>query len=592
VRELRGQCVTRSASRHTPRHARVLGVIASAAVVLAINLVTVAAANAGTYFTNAITVPGLTPQISNAVFKGAIACSSAGNCVTGGAYLDASGAQQAFVDSEVNGVWSSAQEVAASMNAGDLASIYAVSCPSVGTCTAAGGFTDASGRAHAFAVSEIDAVWGDSVAIPDGTVLAMGDVITIQKLVCSSVGNCNGVGAIASTTNETEQPMAFKEVNGVWGAPFVLPGLAALNPAGIGIISTLSCPSASSCSVGGAVINLTNFQISGFLDEETVGVWGSVFLPTGIDAPAEGNISTVDSVSCYAPGNCTAGGTFTQDSVVGEAYFVNEVNGVWGTVQDLPGVDQLNLSANANLSGLSCTAAGDCSATGSYEDGSELSQAFVDTETNGIWQNAMALPGINPLNGDIGSLPVSISCSSPGNCTSGGEYADDGVSETPTQAYLVNEVNGVWADVTEVPGTEALNKGDVATVSQISCSADGACGVVGSFQDATHTPFEFLSSSSSTSPYMIASAPRKVTATLKAGHIVVRWSPPTNNGGAPILSYSVTSVPRSKTCITKVVTSCTFSGLRKGVHYKFQVRAVNVQGTSVPSAKSNTVLTH
>ena len=572
------------------RHGRVLSVLTMAVVVLGFNVVSIAAASTGVYWTKAITVPGLTSLVSNAVFKGAISCTSTGNCVAGGAYLDAPGAQQAFVDGEVNGVWSGAEEVAASLNVAGVASIYAVSCPSVGYCTAAGGFTDASGRAHAFAVSEMNGLWGDPVPIADESALAKGDVITIQKLSCSSVGNCNGVGAFASAANQTEQPMSFKEVNGVWSTPIVLPGLTTLNPSGIGIISMLSCPSASSCSVGGAVINLSNFQITGFLDEEVNGVWGTVFLPSGIDGPAQGNISTVDSVSCYASGDCTAGGTFTQENIVGEAYVVTEVNGVWGSVQDLPGVDGLNKDENANLSGLSCTSEGDCSATGSYDDGSQQVQAFVDTETNGIWQNAMPVPGMNPLNGDIGSLPVSISCSSPGNCTSGGDYVDDGVSETPTQAYLVNEVNGVWADVTEVPGTETLNKGDVATVTQVSCSADGACGVVGTFQDVTHTTHEFLTSSSSTSPYTIASAPRKVTAMLKAGRIVVRWSPPTNDGGTPILSYSVTSMPRSTTCSTKVATSCTFAGLKKRVHYTFQVRALNVQGTSVPSAKSNVVL--
>jgi len=61
----------------------------------------------------------------------------------------------------------------------------------------------------------------------------------------------------------------------------------------------------------------------------------------------------------------------------------------------------------------------------------------------------------------------------------GGDYVDDGLAVTPTQAYLVNEVNGAWADVTEVPGTETLNRGDVATVTEVSCSADSACGVVG-----------------------------------------------------------------------------------------------------------------
>jgi hypothetical protein len=579
-------------SRHVARRGRVLLVLTVAVVALGCNVASIASASAGGYWTNAITVPGLTTLVSNAVLKGAISCTSDGNCVAGGAYLDASGAQQAFVDSEVNGVWSGAEEVAASLNVGGLASTYAVSCPSVGSCTAAGGFTDATGRAHAFAVSQSNGEWGDPVTIADGTTLAEGDVITIQKLSCSSVTDCNAVGAIASAANQTEQPLAFKEVNGVWGTPFVLPGLAALNPSGIGIISVLSCPSASSCSVGGAVINLSNFEITGFLDDEVNGVWGSVFLPFGIDAPGQGNISTVDSVSCPVSGDCTAGGTVTQANVVGEAYVVTEVNGVWGSIQDLPGVDELNQDENANLSGLSCTAPGDCSATGSYDDGSQQVQTFVDTEVNGLWQNAIPIPGMNPLNGDIGSLPVSISCSSPGNCTSGGDYVDDGFSETPTQAYLVNEVNGAWADVTEVPGSESLNRGDIATVTQVSCSADGACGVVGTFQDATHTTREFLTSSTSTSPYLLASAPRRVTATFRSGRVVVKWLAPTNDGGTPILSYRVTSVPRSTTCTVKGATSCTFSGLRKNVHYTFEVRAVNVRGTSAASAKSNAVLTH
>ncbi len=582
--------VTTSPPRHRSKPRATFAALTTTAVLLGANLVFAGRANAGGYWTNAIAVPGLTPLGAHSVLKGSISCSSSVNCVAGGAYLDSSGAQQAFVASDVNGVWSRAQEVAGALNAGGLASVYSVSCPSLGNCTAAGGLTDATGRAHAFAVSQVDGQWGDAVVIADGTALSPGDVVTIQKLSCSSVGNCNGVGAFASAANQTEQPMAFKEVDGVWGTPVILPGLTTLNPSGIGIISALSCASASSCSVGGAVINLSNFEITGFIDDETGGVWGQVFLPPGVDAPAQGNISTVDSLSCFAPGDCTAGGTVTQGSVVGEAYVVSEVNGDWGNVQDLPGVDQLNRDENANVSGLSCTAPGDCSATGAYDDASQQVQGFVDTESDGLWQGATAIPGMNLLNGGIGSLPVSISCSSPGNCTTGGNYVDDGISDTPTQAYLENEVNGAWGDVLEVPGTGQLNKGDVATVTQVSCSADGACGAVGSFEDAQHTTEEFLSNTTSVVPHSTSSAPRKVRASLRGGRVVVRWLAPSNDGGTPILSYAVTTVPKSTTCSTRVATTCTFSGLKTKVHYTFRVRAHNRQGSSVV-ATSNVLLT-
>ena len=117
----------------------------------------------------------------------------------------------------------------------------------------------------------------------------------------------------------------------------------------------------------------------------------------------------------------------------------------------------------------------------------------------------------------------------------------------------MNEVNGVWGNVLEVPGTGQLNKGDVATVTQVSCSADGACGVVGSFEDAQHTTQEFLSNSTSVAPHSTSSAPRKVRASLRGGRVVVRWLAPSNDGGTPILSYAVTSVPKSTTCSTREV---------------------------------------
>jgi hypothetical protein len=211
-----------------------------AVVVLGFNIFSIAPASAGVFWTNAITVPGLTPLVANAVFRGAISCTSDGNCGAGGAYVDAVGAQQAFVDSEVNGVWSGAEEVAASLNVAGVASISSVSCPSAGNCTAAGSFTDSAGRAHAFAVSEVSGEWGDSVVIADGMALVKGDVASIQSLSCTSIGDCNGVGAFESDANQTQQPLAFKEVNGVWGTPIVLPGLATLNPSGVAVVSALS----------------------------------------------------------------------------------------------------------------------------------------------------------------------------------------------------------------------------------------------------------------------------------------------------------------------------------------------------------------
>jgi hypothetical protein len=63
-----------------------------------------------------------------------VSCASAGNCSAGGDYVDGSGNIQAFVVSQVNGIWGTAEEVpgTAALNAGGGAAVNSVSCPAGG----------------------------------------------------------------------------------------------------------------------------------------------------------------------------------------------------------------------------------------------------------------------------------------------------------------------------------------------------------------------------------------------------------------------------------------------------------------------------
>ncbi|MEZ5134570.1 MAG: fibronectin type III domain-containing protein [Acidimicrobiales bacterium] len=62
-----------------------------------------------------------------------------------------------------------------------------------------------------------------------------------------------------------------------------------------------------------------------------------------------------------------------------------------------------------------------------------------------------------------------------------------------------------------------------------------------------------------------------------------------NPGGGPILDYTVTSSPGSKTC-TATATSCTVTGLVNGTSYTFTVKARNAGGQGPASAASNAVV--
>ena len=110
----------------------------------------------------------------------------------------------------------------------------------------------------------------------------------------------------------------------------------------------------------------------------------------------------------------------------------------------------------------------------------------------------------------------------------------------------------------------------------------------GSYSDASDNTQLFVSNSSTVAPTTVSSAPRNVKAVDKKGVITVHWTAPSSNGGAAITSYTVVSLPKSKTCVTRA-TSCAFKGLNKKVHYSFEVRATNKDGPSALSARSNAV---
>jgi hypothetical protein len=69
------------------------------------------------------------------------------------------------------------------------------------------------------------------------------------------------------------------------------------------------------------------------------------------------------------------------------------------------------------------------------------------------------------------------------------------------------------------------------------------------------------------------------------GQVGVSWTPPTDDGGSPLLDYTATAYPGGAAC-TSSGTSCEVSGLTNGTAYSFTVTARNAIGVSVPSQAS------
>jgi len=95
---------------------------------------------------------------------------------------------------------------------------------------------------------------------------------------------------------------------------------------------------------------------------------------------AGANASLV-AMSCASAGNCSGGGTYTGNTAHRQAFVVSEVSGSWHAALEVPGTAILNKGGVASTDSVSCTSAGECSATGHYTDGAGHRQVFVVTES-------------------------------------------------------------------------------------------------------------------------------------------------------------------------------------------------------------------
>ena len=434
----------------------------------------------------------------------AISCPFADNCSAAGVYTDAAGINQSFVADEVDGGWGDAIEVPGlgALNTGGQAAITSLSCASPGNC-AAGGYYDYqpssdSEVSQAFVVSEVNGVW-DS-AVPVAVTVNAGDDAQVQSVSCGSAGDCVAGGFYAYDSG-LYQAFVVDSSNGTWGAEIGVPGVSGgLNMTGFAEVNAVSCSSAGNCSIGGDYAD-GDFAIQAFVDDETGGTWGTaIAVPGAIDLNA-GDEASVDAISCSSPGNCGAGGAYGDAGGNNQAFVVAESGGRWDEATEVGAA--LNTSGNAAVSTISCTGPGDCSAAGLYDgvasaDGVSSAESFVIGEAGGKWSAPENLPGLAGLGTQAVSAIASISCSSPGNCNVVGAYDFTANATTVTSggAFTDSQVDGDWDTAQDLSALSDLNTGNIAEAVSVSCPVTGACGAGGLYADSGQHLQAFIASES------------------------------------------------------------------------------------------------
>jgi hypothetical protein len=423
-----------------------------------------------------------------------------------------------------------------------------ISCSGPGDCAAAG--TASQGTSAdptlltAFVQMEVNGVWQSGSLVPGLAALNVNDEAGADDVSCDASGNCVLVGGY-SDGNGSFIPFVSYESGGTWSdATEITPIVSAY---GNGVVNGLSCQSGDTCTGYGLYVN-GSLPTTPFVISESGGSWSA---PTQIAStssfPGETAVS-LDTISCSSDGNCSVGGSYTSldgTLAVTQAIVASESQGIWANAIEVPGTVAMNVGVVGNskyppdaiVSSLSCTGTGDCTAGGWFEDADETTQDFVATESDGVWQPATTIPGTAVTTWPQTSSVTSVSCSTPGNCAAGGGYGTG-------SEFVATQTNGTWgapfspASAIETPG---FNSKTLA----VSCAPDGSCAAGGHY--SVEQPSKLIYSYSFVSDYTppvqpnVPGAPTAVSGEFGNTSAVVSWAAPGSDGGTAITNYVVTA---------------------------------------------------
>jgi len=141
-----------------------------------------------------------------------------------------------------------------------------------------------------------------------------------------------------------------------------------------------------------------------------------------------------NSVSCATPGNCTAVGYFRNSSGDKEAFTMTMTDGEWETPQPAVFEDDIqDETPDTSLKSVSCASPGNCTAVGEFSADGDDTMAFIMTMTDGEWETAQPAVFEDDIQNELAwAWFESVSCASPGNCTAVGGFERNYTTEAFT----------------------------------------------------------------------------------------------------------------------------------------------------------------
>ena len=412
-----------------------------------------------------------------------ISCQASNNCFASGYYYNTTaGVYQPLIEQGDSGGFDVGGQLS-SLSVGTSNNyLYGISCASGATdCYAVGYYYDTSNDVYQTLVVDwsVSGASGSTVTSANETGGVSGKTPTnnyLYGISCVSSTSCETVGyflgGVSPQGNILPGSTDTMIQSGDYTNGFTVTGNIWSPGSWSGWLTSISCPSSSSCETAGY------FSFKQTLIEswsQSTGSWSIVSSPNvGTDVT-----NTLSGVSCVSSTFCVAVGAYYDTSAQAYLSLIESYNGTsWSVVAGANGSTS-SYSSNSLLD-VTCTSATYCVAVGNYEDppnfttgASSPTETLIETWNGSSWSLDTSTDPSSTFNYLFG-----ISCASSTSCVTVGFYDNSsGVFQTLAEYW-----NGAsWSTMASQDSSSSEDN----YLFGVSCTSSTSCTAVGNYIDSS-----------------------------------------------------------------------------------------------------------
>ncbi|MGH3155855.1 MAG: hypothetical protein ACRDNF_04660 [Streptosporangiaceae bacterium] len=329
-------------------------------------------------------------------------------------------------------------------------SLAAVSCTSASACTAVGTYDDRASVAVTLAERWNGSTW-NAQATPNPAGARSSQLASVS---CTSAVSCAAAGY------DTGAAGVIVPLVEVWNGTRWAIQSTPVPPGRTGTLFGISCTAVSACTAVG------DDGLLPLAERWNGATWA--IQPTPV--PSRAAASGLFTVSCPAVGACTAVGSSYSTRTGTDTTLAEGWNGSTWAIQPTPAPSG---AIGGQFGGVSCTAAGACTATGYYDSSTATETALAERWNGATWAIQPTPVRSGAFGGELGA----VSCASASACTAAGAYEN-----SAGEGRLLAETwNGSTWTVQATPNPPRGNGRYSTEFTAVSCLPAGSCMAAGDY---------------------------------------------------------------------------------------------------------------